>query len=108
MPSGMAHSLSLLHIPNAPLQSPGSASLETYIPIQQGASSTSLSPSPASSGNVAEAKTAPNEFAPVVLTAVAVTSAAAAVTYLTAAAIVVAAAQIALWASMVDYLLGEK
>ena len=48
-----------------------------------------MSPSSANSGNVAEAKTAPNEFALVVLTAVAATSAAAAVTYLTAAAIVV-------------------
>ena len=66
-----------------------------------------MSPSSANSGNVAEAKTAPNEFAlVVVLTAVAVTSAAAAVTYLTAAAIVVAAAQMALWATMVDYLVG--
>jgi hypothetical protein len=65
-----------------------------------------LSPSSANSGNVAEAKTAPNEFALVVLTAVAVNSAAAAVTYLTAAAIVVAAAQMALWATMADYLVG--
>ncbi len=55
-----------------------------------------MSPSSENSGNVAEAKTAPSEFALVVLTAVAVTSAAAAVTYLTAAAIVVAAAQMAL------------